>query len=1806
MTYVDERVVELKFNNKQFEQETAKSMSTLDKLKEKLNFKNAESGASQLQRAVANINFNPVISGIGAIETKMSALGIAGKRVIENLTDWAMSGVNKVINKLNPIPQIITGGKSRAQNIEQAKFQLEGLGIAWADIQEDINYGVQDTAYGLDTAAKVASQLVASEVQLGDEMKHALLGISGVAAQTNSSYEEIGHIFTTVAGNGRLMGEQLNQFSYRGLNAAATIGKAIGKTEAEVRDMASKGQISFQMFSEAMFKAFGTHAKDANKTFTGALSNTKAALSRLGADVAAQGFDSIRDILNEVIPKLKEFKKQIKPLEDSIISMVGAVGKLIQVFVKAIDIEGIVKRIMPPIKKAVETVTEFLDGYRMIFEEKHANLFSKEEEGLNKLTDSTEKAKDEMVDLLTVTEEQKKMADDIWKYGTYGNGADRIAALGENYANVQAYLEKMIELGWDEAKMEEYLADEQKKRQEEATKSEKTNKRKETIEKFLAILNNLKIVVKNVFGSIGNVLSVASNTFKNAFSSSSVLGGFINLTGRLAEVSAKLFITRDRAEKLRPVFELLGKIIKLIGKGAIAAVKGFSFLITKIGELYEKAKNNKNLIKIRDNLVNAFTTIVNTVITVYEKLKERGIIKAVLNGLGAIFEFVTNVLATGIGSLSDIIGGLVDGAGKGISTLADAFSFLFTTILNGLRGPLSSLAGGIGDIIEAISFRQVVEGSALFIIANVLYTIFSIFRNIGRIGKGITELGASLVEFFVSLKDVAEAKARQINIESLVMVISAVTKLVWAILALTVVMAVVPNADKMAWQAFAIVAIITALYGAIDIISKKVTESTKNGKINATFGILNGGKMQMGILFAGIATLLLAIIKGISTLYKIVSDKNYDPGALLASLVMMIGFIGLLAGTALGMMYALSKFDKIKKVGRISLFIFTFALSFKMILNSVMELYNITKTETNMNRFVAIIGITVALYGIIFGLLYALNKLKKIPKITAISVLLLSYAFSIKIIIGAVSEMINAANAMGNPENFRRAVESVIAILGVVGLIIIAMMGISSLSKKRIKTSAFFGISAVILSFAVLLKSITPALDTVGKIYKEYGGSTASDSLWGLIRVIGVLGLILIAIQALATKNRVTDIIPMVGLVVVILSLSHAIKTLGKTIKLLSDIDSSKIKSIATSIGFVIGILIGLTAILGKLAGPDGAIAILAISALILSLGASMYLAGKGFKYFGDTLMAFVTSLPTIIDKLLEFFTKVSNNKEAIKQGIIDTVSLMVEGAIDGITAGLKSLVTSVPLMIATMAEAFIAAINGLADTIFEQGDDFVDATNRLTASLVYLFLYAQDHAFDWVKKALKKKVAEVIEESIPSGMRPEKGWGDTFGTKTTTTGVITDPEEVKRLYANKGKEDAKNAADGYMKGWEQQRAKEEARMAKIGEKDESFGLVSSILDNPESDKIVNSKIGKKVQKWFDVDLSSNGTARKYAKDLEKELGASFDTIKNSYLTGDMTQFAKESGYNITYEQLQGMVDGAMDGKTDVVDAIDQIDWEVGNAEDDTVEDAFDSGELWSQNLANGVTSKREEVIKASADIQDSVLEKINSYKPKMYDAAINLVEGYKLGLHDAVSRTDAYRSVADLGTRTQDTLKKILGERSPSKKAAVIGEYFVQGFINGILDLSSAAESATEDVGEESMSALQMILDRLFNTTMENMNVNPTITPVLDLSQVEAGITSMNGMFDNNSSYGLAFGNVAAYNNGLSAKFAGMKVQNEYDGNNVVEAVNSLRNDISEIKTAMGTLGFYVDGKQMATAIADPMSSALNKIAVNTGRGVK
>ena len=280
---IDQRIVEMKFDNAQFEKGIEETIKSLDSLDKSLDLKNTDklgSDISSLGNATSEIDAvaERISSGRSKIEAAFSSLA-EGFGKVTLVTAAATAGFTAITSAFN-----FSGGWNRALNIDNAKFQLRGLGIAWKDVCEDIDYAVTDTAYGLDSAAKAAAQLAASHVSLGDDMKHALRGISGVAAQTNASYDEIAHIFARVSGQGRVTANDLDSIASRGLNAAAALGDALGMTETELRDMVSRGELDFQTFADKMNEAFGENATKANQTFSGALSNMNAAWSRFWAN----------------------------------------------------------------------------------------------------------------------------------------------------------------------------------------------------------------------------------------------------------------------------------------------------------------------------------------------------------------------------------------------------------------------------------------------------------------------------------------------------------------------------------------------------------------------------------------------------------------------------------------------------------------------------------------------------------------------------------------------------------------------------------------------------------------------------------------------------------------------------------------------------------------------------------------------------------------------------------------------------------------------------------------------------------------------------------------------------------------------------------------------------------------------------------------------------------------------------------------------------------------------------------------------------------------------------------------------------------------------------------------------------------------------------------------------------------------------------------------------------------------------------------------------------------------------------------
>ena len=208
------------------------------------------------------------------------------------------------------------GGFTRALNIENAQAKLKGLGHDSASVTEIMNdalASVKGTAFGLGDAATVAASLSASGVKEGGQLTKVLKTVADTAQISGRSLTDIGTIFGSVAARGKLQGDDMLQLMSSGIPVLQMLGKHLNKTSAEVSDMVSDGKIDFQTFADAMQEGLGGAAQSAGTTFSGALANVKAALSRLGETAATPVLNGLRGMFNQAIPLIDAFTAAVSP-----------------------------------------------------------------------------------------------------------------------------------------------------------------------------------------------------------------------------------------------------------------------------------------------------------------------------------------------------------------------------------------------------------------------------------------------------------------------------------------------------------------------------------------------------------------------------------------------------------------------------------------------------------------------------------------------------------------------------------------------------------------------------------------------------------------------------------------------------------------------------------------------------------------------------------------------------------------------------------------------------------------------------------------------------------------------------------------------------------------------------------------------------------------------------------------------------------------------------------------------------------------------------------------------------------------------------------------------------------------------------------------------------------------------------------------------------------------------------------------------------------------------------------------------------
>lgn len=789
MSSVDNRIVRMQFDNAQFERGVMQSMKTLDELNDKLQFKEAGKGISALQVHLNNVDFSGIQNAVQHINHSFTSMtGMVAQRIKEDIVDNVINAAKRL--EQVTLGQIKSGGRARAENLANAKFMIEGLKYDWESVYKAADYAVTDTAYGLDAAAKAASQLAASGVDFQEtietvngqdltQMHKSLRAISGVAAMTNASYDEIAHIFTSVAGMGKLTAMQLNQLSLRGLNIASTIGQETGKTEAEIRDMVSKGQISFQMFADAMDSAYGDHAKDANKTFQGSFSNLKAALSRIGAIFQQPVIDKTNTFFVSVTKRVKEFQAALNDTKGSKLTEQG----LKKVRKAAIDaanatklvnkdrqdfIDSEIKRLTEetlaaessfangdaekyPIARFathfaeawesaiqfVSKVTEsldlswfksigsFLDGAAI----KATNFFNAASKAIDNVKVSIDKTSASISDALNLDINDLDLLHRVLK-NEFGYVEERWAKLDEIYKKqgstktgkwLQGYMDQLAGVGYSFEKLG-WTEEEFKKKQEEISKSEaqrvtEMTKEEVLVENLATVYTNFKKVMDGVKTSIGNTIKIISNV---ATSIGKVIA-YANEVGRGFKFTEIL----DGALKVSNALVNLSEAIQ----PSSDSLQFFGNAVVFVGDALSSA------ISFIFDTTGSFIDFVASCLKANESLDELAKNESLTSMQRAVLDVlrVINNLRRTFVALGKIIG-------KVFKSIKTAFQNVFGG--EELGGALTAVTGGVNLLTEGIAgvAEKVAEAEIPFkAIEYIFVAVFSIIHKISNIlGKFTT------------------------------------------------------------------------------------------------------------------------------------------------------------------------------------------------------------------------------------------------------------------------------------------------------------------------------------------------------------------------------------------------------------------------------------------------------------------------------------------------------------------------------------------------------------------------------------------------------------------------------------------------------------------------------------------------------------------------------------------------------------------------------------------------------------------------------------------------------------------------------------------------------------------------------------------------------------------------------------------------------------------------------------------------------------------------------------------------------------
>jgi hypothetical protein len=245
--------------------------------------------------------------------------------------------------------------------------------------------------------------------------------------------------------------------------------------------------------------------------------------------------------------------------------------------------------------------------------------------------------------------------------------------------------------------------------------------------------------------------------------------------------------------------------------------------------------------------------------------------------------------------------------------------------------------------------------------------------------------------------------------------------------------------------------------------------------------------------------------------------------------------------------------------------------------------------------------------------------------------------------------------------------------------------------------------------------------------------------------------------------------------------------------------------------------------------------------------------------------------------------------------------------------------------------------------------------------------------------------------------------------------------------------------------------------------------------------------------------------------------------------------------------------------------------------------DAKKAGKALVQSVIDGMSDKKKDIKDKAEEVAGSATSKMytKSLGDKAKQAGKDLVTGFVNGIK--ANKYLAENAGSSIGKAALNAAKKALDSHSPSREAMKLGNYFGQGLVIGIEDYESTVYHTGYNLADSAKQGLSRAISKVSNLITNGIDDQPTIRPVLDLSDVESGAGYLNSMFNKNPSFGIT-SNLNAINNGMNTR------SQNGTNNDVVSAINKLDKHLDKVGGTTNNYNVngvtYDDGSNITEAV--------------------